>query len=170
MEEIFKTCSPWNSENLPNVIFSQALESGPTPCAKPDGRPKSASGRDRARANRSLFPENEPAHPMNVFSGQNSSASSKSRSLSQSLANRLRPMTDSLGSTLFRLTWKDRVTPSGRLIPQLAASGLPTNAKDCIGWPTPCVVEPNTDPERVWARKQKLTEKTGIYRGNDCGL
>jgi hypothetical protein len=38
------------------------------------------------------------------------------------------------------------------------------------GWPTPCVVEPNTDPERVWARKQRLTEATGVYRGNDCGL
>jgi hypothetical protein len=38
------------------------------------------------------------------------------------------------------------------------------------GWPTPCVVEPDTDPDRVWARKQRLTEATGIYRGNDCGL
>jgi hypothetical protein len=76
---------------------------------------------------------------MNVISGQNSSASLKSRILSQSLANRLRLMTDSLGSTLFRLTWKDRVTPSGRLIPQLAASGLPTGDKGSTGvpWTTP---------------------------------
>lgn len=38
------------------------------------------------------------------------------------------------------------------------------------GWPTPCVTEPDTHPEKVWERKQRLTAKTGIYRGNDCGL
>jgi hypothetical protein len=38
------------------------------------------------------------------------------------------------------------------------------------GWPTPCVVEPGTDSDKVWARKQRLTEETGVYRGNDCGL
>jgi hypothetical protein len=38
------------------------------------------------------------------------------------------------------------------------------------GWPTPCVVEPGTTPEKVWERKQRLTAKTGVYRGNDCGL
>jgi hypothetical protein len=32
------------------------------------------------------------------------------------------------------------------------------------------VVEPDTDPEKVWERKQRLTAKTGVYRGNDCGL
>lgn len=73
------------------------------PCARPAGRTKSARGRDRARASRSLFPESEAAHPMNVISGPSGFLSSASRSLSQSLANRLRPMTDSLGSTLFRL-------------------------------------------------------------------
>jgi hypothetical protein len=32
------------------------------------------------------------------------------------------------------------------------------------------VVEPDTHPDKVWERKQRLTEKTGVYRGNDCGL
>jgi hypothetical protein len=32
------------------------------------------------------------------------------------------------------------------------------------------VVEPDTHPDKVWQRKQRLTENTGIYRGNDCGL
>jgi hypothetical protein len=31
-------------------------------------------------------------------------------------------------------------------------------------------MEPGTTPEQVWARKQRLTEETGVYRGNDCGL
>jgi hypothetical protein len=38
------------------------------------------------------------------------------------------------------------------------------------GWPTPCAMEPNTELDKVWARKQRLTEETGVYRGNDCGL
>lgn len=38
------------------------------------------------------------------------------------------------------------------------------------GWPTPCAMEPNTHPDVVWARKQRLTKQTGVYRGNDCGL
>ena len=37
-------------------------------------------------------------------------------------------------------------------------------------WPTPCAVEPETHPDKVWERKQRLTKKTGVYRGNDCGL
>jgi hypothetical protein len=31
-------------------------------------------------------------------------------------------------------------------------------------------MEPTTDPEMVWKRKQRLTASTGVYRGNDCGL
>lgn len=46
---------------------------------------------------------------------------------------------------------------------------LPTTAA-ITGWPTPCAMEPGTTPEQVWKRKQKLTAKTGVYRGNDTGL
>jgi hypothetical protein len=131
MGEISKTFEPKICEGSPSAISSQELESGATPCAVPVGRTQSARGRDRARASRSLFPENEPAHPMNVISGPSGFRSSESRILSQSLANRLRPMTDSLGSTLFRLTWKDRVTPSGRLIPALRGSAAPCSVNAC---------------------------------------
>lgn len=48
--------------------------------------------------------------------------SSESRGLTISLANRLRPRTDLLGSTLYALTWKERETPSGFLISALRAS------------------------------------------------
>jgi len=39
------------------------------------------------------------------------------------LENRLRARTASVGSTLYKLTWKDRVTPAGLSIPALRASG-----------------------------------------------
>jgi len=44
-----------------------------------------------------------------------------------------------LGSTLFTLTWKLRVTPSGRSIYALRASGRRTSGSDCSSWPTPLV-------------------------------
>lgn len=57
--------------------------------------------------------------------------------LSLSLANRLRAKTDLLGSTLYKLTWKERVTPLGRLIPALRASVRRISDNGCAGWPTP---------------------------------
>mgnify|MGYP003520120273 FL=1 len=66
-----------------------------------------------------------------------------SAALQSSLASRLRAKTASLGSTLYKLTWKERATPSGRSIPALRASARPTSDKGSIGpesgWPTTTV-------------------------------
>ncbi len=43
----------------------------------------------------------------------------------------------SRGSILYQLTWKLRVTPSGRLTYALRASPARTDASGFIGWPTP---------------------------------
>lgn len=88
--------------------------------------------------------------------GPNSSISSSSADLKSFLANRLRQRTDSLGSTLFNLTWKERATPSGRSIPALRASVRRTSANECTGWPTP-TTKANAggeyaDPEKAIAR------------------
>lgn len=78
--------------------------------------------------------------------------------------------------------WPTPTTPSGGQSAPLGTTATgrrPDGSKATVtlaavsslaGWPTPCVVEPDTDPEKVWARKQRLTETTGVYRGNDCGL
>jgi hypothetical protein len=41
------------------------------------------------------------------------------------------------GSTLFNLTWREKVTPAGRLVYRLAASGRRTSDNDSGSWPTP---------------------------------
>lgn len=69
--------------------------------------------------------------------GRHSTTSEESASLALSLVNRLQVKTDSLGSTLYKLTWKQRATPSGRLIYALRASVRRISDSDCIGWPTP---------------------------------
>ena len=81
--------------------------------------------------------------------GPNSTASLPPSDLSQCLANKLRAKTALLGSTLFALTWKQRVTPSGRSIPALRASGRRTSGSDSIssrtGWRTPTLGAINAD-------------------------
>ena len=71
--------------------------------------------------------------------GQLGSISSASADLTSSLASKLREKTDLLGSTLYKLTWKDWTTPSGRLLPLLRASVRRISESDLtlLGWPTP---------------------------------
>src|SRR5262249_54532936 len=88
-----------------------------------------------------------------------------SRDLSRSLANRLRLMTDSVGSTMFVLTWKDRLTPSGRLIPALRASGRRTSDKGCTSWPTPCAQPAESSPEACLERKRRA-----VAKGSQMGI
>ena len=69
--------------------------------------------------------------------GQPSTTSSRSAALQSSLESRLRAATQALGSTLYTLTWKPWVTPSGRSRSRLRASVRRTSETDFTGWPTP---------------------------------
>ena len=69
--------------------------------------------------------------------GPTSTTSSASAALQQSLENKLQALTQPLGSTLYKLTWKPWATPSGRSRSRLRASVLRTSAIETSGWPTP---------------------------------
>ena len=71
--------------------------------------------------------------------GRTGSISLEQRARYASMESRLRARTASLGSTLYRLTWKHRATPQGRSIPALRASARPTSGSGSTGapWPTP---------------------------------
>ena len=122
---------------LPSAIFSRASEPGHMPCVMPDGRTTALSGRGAVPASLSAPQARERALPTSAIYGPSSSALSRSAVLAWSLANRLRQKTALHGSTLYRLTWKERVTPSGRSIPALRASALRTSDRGFTGWPTP---------------------------------
>jgi len=70
-------------------------------------------------------------------SGLTGSISSSSAALEASLVSRLQARTQSLGSTLFKLTWKPWVMPSGLSRSRLRASVLRTSETGRTGWPTP---------------------------------
>ena len=131
---------PETSPDSANGISSPALESGPTPCASPDGQTTGRSLPQAAPASRSRLRGNAKAPPMSGIFGPNLLDSCGKFDLSWRLASRLAVVTASLGSTMFSMIWKGSRTPRGRLIPRLAATGLRTSDRAStgqLGWPTP---------------------------------
>lgn len=120
-----------------NVIFSPESESGPMLCVAQDGRMTVPSGQVPVPASLSARQAKEKGLLTSGTCGPRSSISSASAGLSQSLASRLRAVTALHGSTLYRLTWKERATPAGRWIPALRASVRRISDNGSTGWPTP---------------------------------
>lgn len=118
-----------------SATSSPASECGATHSEALGGSTSDLFGPEAAPASLSVRPDAEKAPTTSAISGPSSSGSSLSAALTSCLANRLRARKDSLGSTLFRLTWKERVTPSGRSIPALRASVPRTSDKGCTSLP-----------------------------------
>ena len=87
--------------------------------------------------------------------GPTSTTLSKSASLQSFLENRLQARTLTLGSTLYAMTWKPWVTPSGRSRSRLRASVRRTSETGFIGWPTPSstIVDHKPQPPIIGSRK-----------------
>jgi hypothetical protein len=94
-------------------------------------------GPEAAPANLSARRAKEMGWMTSGISGHTLSGSSASAALQSCLESRLRAKTQTLGSTLYKLTWKPWATPSGRSRFRLRASVLRTSETGAIGWPTP---------------------------------
>ena len=126
-----------NFKNLLNVTSSLESASGVTHSDRLDGKMTDQSGQDLVRASLSATQVAEKNLLTSGTSGLTGFISSNSADLQRSLENRLRQKTASVGSTLYKLTWKERTTPSGLSISALRASALRTSGKDFGSWPTP---------------------------------
>lgn len=126
----------WDSHN---AISSPESESGATPFAAPVGLIPARSGQDHALASLSVRQAKERGLLTSGTCGPHSSISFASAALQSSLESRLQAVTASLGSTLYKLTWKQRATPAGRSIPALRASVRRTSDSAFTGWPPPRV-------------------------------
>lgn len=93
------------------------------PSVTPDGQTMLAFGQGAVHASHSVQAGKGKASTIRVISGPLGTGSSASVDLTSSLGSRLQTALASRGSTLFRLTWKEAVTPSGRRIYRLRASG-----------------------------------------------
>jgi hypothetical protein len=131
--------SQMNLWDLPNATSSQGSGDGRSPCERQDGQMIGQYGQDPAHANLSARQALEAGCLMSGTSGRTGTTSSTSAALQQYLESRLQAKTASAGSTLYRLTWRQRDTPSQRQICALRASALRTsdNASGSSGWPTP---------------------------------
>lgn len=125
------------SPDSPNATSSPELVSGVSLCEKPNGRTISRYGQDLAHANLSARQALEQGLRTQDTFGQASPGSLASADLQSSLESRLRARLSSLGSTLYTLTWKPWVTPSGLSRFRLRASVRRTSETDSSGWPTP---------------------------------
>lgn len=148
-----------------SATSSPASGRGRTRCVSPDGRTPVRSGPAVVRASRLAPPVADSDSRTSGISGPYGSVSSRSAALASCLANRLQAATALTGSTLFTLTWKERVTPSGRSISALRASVRRTSGSGCGSWPTPLAQHANGTPEAFLARKRRA-----VARGTRMGV
>lgn len=126
-----------NFKNLLNVTSSRGLESGATLSGPQGGLTTDQSGRAHVPANLSARAAQERGCLTSGTSGLTGATSSRSAALQRSLESRLRAKTASVGSTLYKLTWKERTTPSGLSICALRGGVRLTSGNVYGSWPTP---------------------------------
>ncbi len=128
---------PMIYEDLLRSISLQGLVFGHMPCAVWAGKTAEKSGQAPAHASLSARQAKEKGLLTSGTYGPPCIGWSGSVALSLSLASNLQVLTQMTGSTLYRLTWKPWVMPSGRVRFRLRASVPRTSGTELIGWPTP---------------------------------
>lgn len=120
-----------------SATSSPESQDGLSPSSSPAFPPITRSGPDPAHANLSA----RQAKAMGLLTsgtfGRPSTGSSSSADLQSSLESRLQARLSTLGSTLYSLTWKPWVLPSGRMLARQRASVPRTSAIERTGWVTP---------------------------------
>ena len=131
------TLRPLTSTALRNCISLLESESGRLRFGVPAGPTAAKSGPEVAPVNLSAKQAKAAGLMTTGTFGQRSTISSASAALQSSLVSRLQARTATLGSTLFKLTWKVQITPAGRSLPLLRASAPRTSVTVNGSWPTP---------------------------------
>lgn len=143
MREVLPKLSQKTSTDSPSVIFSLVSAAGLSRSDLREFRKMRLSGREARLANRLARRESNSDSSTRDTSHLCSSTSSASATLQSSLGNRLRQQLQNRGCAIYKLTWKEKTTPSGLPYSQLVASAHRTSATDCslerIDWPTPAV-------------------------------
>ena len=154
----------------PNVTFSPALVDGPWPSDSQDGLMTDLSGPAAAPASLSASQAKERGLLTSGTYGRIGSILYGRSDLQLSLVNKLKQRLTTGGSTLFKMTWKEKVTPSRQSVSLLRASGLRISGNGSGSWPTPAVVQAsmNVDPD-TWNGSYYL-KPDGRKQQTDLGL
>lgn len=127
----------------PNATSSPASEAGALLCDSPGGLTTGPSGPAVAHASLSASQAKEQELLTSGTYGRIGSILYGQSDLRQCLVSRLKQRLTTGGSTLFRMTWKEKVTPSRQSVSLLRASGHRISGNDSGSWPTP-TTEANT--------------------------
>ena len=165
-------CDQTIFEGSRNVISLPESVYGRSHCGGPDGETIRAFGQALAPVNLSARQAKETGLLTSGIYGPHGSTLSRSASLTESLVNKLRARAQTLGSTLYKLTWKRWVTPSGRSRFRLRASALPKSGTDFTGWPTPtCPMAHDSDLSAFrWNPNKKQTDVVNLIVGRELNL
>lgn len=148
------------SSLTPSVISSPVSAFGPTPFVAPAGQMIDLFGPVPVRAN--LSPRQAKGMGLMILAtcGQRSPGSSVSENLQNSLGSRLQARTQSLGSTLYKLTWKPWIMPSGLSRSRLRASVRRTSETEPTGWPAPTAADASRGAKdaRPWDTGRPLNQ------------
>lgn len=143
-----------------SVTSSRASASGLSRCATPGCPTRRVSGLEAVPVNLSARQAAEAGFLTSGTYGPPGIGSSLSAVLKSSLASKSRARTGSVGSILYRLTWKERDTPSQQKIAAVRASAHRTSdngsGSERCGWPTPN----GTDPRQGYQKRRGDTKGT----------
>ena len=142
--------APQTCANLHSATSLPVSESGAERYDSLGGLTIDEYGQALAPANLSARQAKEMGLLTSGICGLRSTISSSSADLQASLENRLLLKTLHLGSTLYKLTWKQWVMPSGRSRSRLRASVLRTSETEHTGWPSPRVQDSKHAEATQW--------------------
>lgn len=143
-------------QDSPKFIFSLELRGGRSRYVARDGLITDPFGQVHVPANLSAQQAEAAGLLMSGTYGPPCIGLSASAALSWFLASNLAALTQTTGSTLYKLTWKRWAMPSGRSRFRLRASVRRTRETALIGWPTPTASNTKNairNAERIMARK-----------------
>ena len=142
MKEVLPKLSQKTSTGSHSVIFSLVSAAGLSRSDLREFLEIRLYGREVRLANRLARQESNSDSSTLDTSRPYSSTSSASATLQSSLGSRLRQQLQNRGCAIYKLTWKEKTTPSGLPYSQLVASTHRTKGIDCSSersnWPTPC--------------------------------
>lgn len=152
--------------DTPNVIGSPELAFGVTLYVLPDGLTIEPSGPGVVRVNLSARQARVLGLMTSGTCGRRGTGLLTNADRSDFLASKLAARVLLLGSTLFKLTWKIRVTPSGQSILALRASERRISDSDYISWPTPAVHDTHGIDKSRYSGMGKAPGRSGALQ--DC--
>lgn len=130
-------------KDLHSATSSQELEDGQEPCSLPGGVQTDLFGQEVLLVSHSQQQESNQAKKTSDISGQCSLISSESANLQQSLVSKLQAQLDLDGLTIYKGTWKQKVTPQQRSYYQVVVSQPRTKGTGSSSWLTPTTSDMN---------------------------